>query len=178
MAALSARYARAFADAIFGLKLDAAQAQEQVASMAAILAATPALRSLFDNPAVPLAQKRALIDALAARAGVSRQVRNFIVILVEKRRIGLLPGLAAQLKAEIHERLGVAEAQVASARELEPAERSALEARMRQVTGKTIQARYERDPRVIGGARVRVGSTIYDGTVRGRLDGLRESLAE
>jgi F-type H+-transporting ATPase subunit delta len=178
MAAVSARYARAFADAVFGLKLDAAQAQEQVASMAAIVASAPALRSLFDNPAVPLAQKRGLVDVLAARAGVSRQVRNFIVILVEKRRIGLLPELAEQLKVEINERLGVAEAQVSSARELEAAERSALEARLRQVTGKTIQARYERDPGLVGGARVRVGSTIYDGSVRGRLQGLRDSLAK
>ncbi|MBI2683371.1 MAG: ATP synthase F1 subunit delta [Acidobacteriales bacterium] len=178
MAAVTARYARAFADAIFGLKLDAVQAQTDVARMAAIVASSPELRSLMDNPAVPIAQKLNLIDALVAQAGVSKQVRNFIAILVDKHRLRLLPEVAAQLKAEINQRLGVAEAEVASARELGAEERGLLEAKLKQVTNKIIQAQYARDPGILGGATVRIGSTIFDGSVRGQLRKLREKLAE
>ena len=178
MAAVTARYARAFADAVFNLKMDAVQAQNDVSQFASMVSTSPELRSLMDNPAVPLAQKLNLIDALVATTGASKQVRNFIAILVEKRRLRLLTEIAAQLKAEINDRLGVAEAEVASARELSAEERSLLEERLKKVTGKMIRAAYERDPGVIGGAKVRVGSTIYDGSVRGQLRKLRETLAE
>lgn len=178
MSAIASRYARAFADVIFGSKLDAAQAQQQIQGLGELIAGNTELRTVLQNPAVAPPQKIKVLDALAARMGVLRQVRNFAAILTDKRRIALLPEIAALLQTEINERLGFADAEVTTARELSGEERIALEGRFAGVMGKQIRATYQRDPQVLGGVIVKVGSTVYDGSVRGRLQRLRNIIAE
>ena len=93
------------------------------------------------------------------------------------RRVAALPEIARQFGLELNERLGLADAEVTSTRELSDAEKHALEARVGQVTGKKIRARYMTDSKVLGGAVVKVGSTIYDGSIRGQLQKLKEALS-
>jgi F-type H+-transporting ATPase subunit delta len=178
MSAITSRYARAFVDVVLAQKLDPAKVRQEVEDFAGIVRSSAELRNVLDNPAVPHPQKIRLLDSLVAQAGASHPVRNFLAILMEKRRLHQLPEIAAQIQAEINERLGIAEAEVISARELAADERGALESEIAKVTGKKVQASYRQDKSVLGGAVVKVGSTIFDGSVRGRLARIRQTLVQ
>jgi F-type H+-transporting ATPase subunit delta len=176
MAAIASRYARAFTDAVFDLKLDTAKTIAELEQFSELVKSSAELRNVFDNPAVPHQQKLGLLDALVAQAGASGPVRNFLAILMDKRRFNLLPVITAQVKTEINERLGFADAEIVTSRELGAEERSALEAQIAKVTGKMIRGRYSQDKSVLGGAVVKVGSTVYDGSVKGQLERIKLSM--
>jgi F-type H+-transporting ATPase subunit delta len=176
MAAITSRYARAFADVVFHMKLDAAKMIAELEEFATMERSSAELRNVLDNPAVPQKQKLSLLDALVAQAGASRPVRNFLAIIMDKRRFNLLPEITEQVKAEINDRLGFADAEVITSRELGAEERNALEAQIGKATGKTVRARYTQDKGVLGGAVVKVGSTVYDGSVKGQLERIRQSM--
>jgi F-type H+-transporting ATPase subunit delta len=176
MAAVSSRYARALADVVVGNKLDPAKTTLDLEQMSATMKDSADLRNLWESPSVPAQQKLKLLDVIAAQAGLARQTRNFLAVLIDQRRIGLLAEITTLVKAELNERMGFAEALVTSARELSPEERSHLEAEVAKATGKTIQAKYARDPQILGGAVVKVGSTIYDGSVRGKLQKIKQQM--
>jgi F-type H+-transporting ATPase subunit delta len=176
MAAITSRYARAFADVVFEMKLDAAQAIVELEQFSELVKSNGELRNVLDNPAVPNGQKLALLDALVAQASASRPVRNFLAILMDKRRFNLLPVITEQVKAEINERLGFADAEIITSRELGADERTALEAQIAKATGKTIRGRYAQDKSVLGGAVVKVGSTVYDGSIKGQLERIKQSM--
>jgi F-type H+-transporting ATPase subunit delta len=127
---------------------------------------------------VPADQKLRLLDAIVGRLATTKEVRNFLAVLIDKGRMALLPEMAEQFKVEINERLGFADAEVTSARELGADERAALEQQISAVTGKKVHARYRRDESLLGGVRVKVGSTVYDGSVRGELERMRTALAQ
>jgi F-type H+-transporting ATPase subunit delta len=122
-------------------------------------------------------QKVKLLDALSSRFDLSRQVRNFAAVLIQHRRIAQLDDIARQFEQELYQKLGIAEAEITSARELDVSERRALESRIEGMTGKRVHARYSTDRELLGGAVVRVGSTIYDGSIRGQLDQLKAQLS-
>ncbi|MEO6119756.1 MAG: ATP synthase F1 subunit delta [Terriglobales bacterium] len=178
MAAVSSRYSRAMADVVVKNQLDPAKTILDLEEMDATIKGSADLRNIWESPSVPSPQKLKLLDAVAAQAGLSKQARNFLAVLIDQRRIGLLGEITALLKAELNERVGFAEAQVTSARELSADERSTLEAQIAKATGKTIRAKYARDAKVLGGAVVRVGSTIYDGSVRGKLQKIKQQMME
>jgi F-type H+-transporting ATPase subunit delta len=179
MAAVVIRYARALADVIAKGKLDASAAIAQLRSLTDAFQTSAELREVLESPAIPVEQKRKLLDALAAKVGVScRQVRNFIAVLIDQERIALLPEITAQVELEINARGNRIDAEIVSARELTPEQRSALLAQIARLTGKTILPRYATDQKLIGGVKVRVGSTIYDGSVRGQLERMRRQLVE
>ena len=104
-------------------------------------------------------------------------MQNFISVLVEQRRIGYIREIAGQFKQELDERLGIAEARISSVRDLTPEEKQLLEKQISAVTGKAIRPSYSRNPELLGGVVVRVGSTIYDGSVRGQLQRIRQQIA-
>lgn len=177
MAAVTSRYARALADVVVDRKLDSAKVMEQLESLADALQATPQLRNVWDNPSVPAGQKRKVLDAITNSLGAGKMVRNFVAVLIDNRRIGALPEIARQFRSELLTRMGVAEAEVTTIRELSPEEKRALEAQVARLTGKQVQARYTTDPVILGGAVIRIGSTIYDGSVKGQLARLKAALA-
>ena len=177
MASYVSRYARAFTEAVFARQLDADKAFASLEAMQEILGSSHELRTLLQNPSVPGDQKLRLLDALTKRIGAPKEVRNFLAILVDNQRLGGFTEIVKEVKEQLNERLGIADAEVISARELGAEERRMLEAQIAKTTGKTVRASYQQDPAVMGGAIVRVGSTIYDGSVRGQLQKLREQLA-
>jgi F-type H+-transporting ATPase subunit delta len=178
MSAIASRYARALADVVADRKLDADAVTAGLDATAQLFTDSHELRTLFDNPAVPADQKLKLIDALAARLNISREVRNFLAVLIEKRRIGSIAEIAQQFKTEINDRLGFAEAEVVSARDLGNDERSQLEQQIASVTGRKVRTRYRKDASLLGGVMVTVGSTVYDGSVRGQLERMKSALAQ
>jgi F-type H+-transporting ATPase subunit delta len=145
--------------------------------IAGLLAESADLRRVWENPAVPAEQKRNLLDAIVQREGIDKRVRNLVAVLIDHRRVHFLPRIIEQLGKELDARLGFAEAQISSARELGDAEKRALEAQIEKTTGKKVRARYRLDSSLLGGAVVRVGSTIYDGSVKGQLEKIREAIS-
>ena len=119
-----------------------------------------------------------MLDALSARLGTTRQVRNFVAVIMDHRRLPLFSEILKQLEEELDSRLGFAEAQISSARQLGDPEKQMLEAEIARMTGKKVRAKYEQDASLLGGAVVQVGSTIYDGSVKGQLERIREQLVD
>jgi len=150
---------------------------QQLGALVDLVSASPDLRRVWDNPSIPGDQKRKLLDAIAAREGVLKPVRNFVAVLIDHRRIAALREIAKQVELEMDRRLGLAEAEVTSARELSTDERRQLESQMERLTGKKVRAKYATDGKLLGGAVVRLGSTIYDGSVRGQLQKMKERLS-
>ena len=176
MATVVNTYARAFADVVIENRLDAAHTLAETEQIAALAEQSKELREVWDNPSIPAEQKRAVLDAIVQRAGISRPVRNFLAVLIDKRRTRFLSEIVKQFAHDLNQRLGIAEAAITAARELSAAERAELESDLSRVTGKTIRARYEQDPSILGGAIARVGSTVYDGSVKGQLERIRQQL--
>jgi F-type H+-transporting ATPase subunit delta len=177
MASVTSRYARAFVDVVLDRKLDPADVRQQIGALLEAIKISSDLRRLWASPAIAIEEKVRLLDALAARLGLCRETRNFAAVLIQHRRIGQLEQIARQFEQELNRRTGVAEAEVTSARELNTEERRVLESQIERMTGKTVVARYAQDRSLLGGAVVRMGSTIYDGSVRGQLEKIREELS-
>jgi F-type H+-transporting ATPase subunit delta len=177
MSAVTSRYARAFVDVVVGDKFDAPRTLHELQTVAATYQSSPELRKVWESPAIPAQQKRQLLDAIVQREGLSRPLRNFVAVLIDHRRIPLIAEVTEDFEKELNSRLGFAEAQITSARELSPAERRVLESQVEKLIGKKVRARYGRDESILGGAIIQVGSTIYDGSVKGQLERIREQLS-
>lgn len=177
MASVTNTYARAFADVVIAHRLDALAAQAETQQIARLVQESKELREAWDNPSIPVEQKRAVLDGIVQRAGISKPVRNFIAVIIDHGRTRLLEDIAAQLGRELNQRLGFADAEVTSVRELMPQERSAMERDLQRVTGKKIRATYHQNKAILGGVVVRVGSTVYDGSVKGQLERMRQALS-
>jgi F-type H+-transporting ATPase subunit delta len=180
MASVVGTYARAFADVAMTKSnlLDPARMLQELHGIEALLKESDPLRRVLENPSIPGNGKRAVLDAITQRLGTTRQVRNFVAVLIDHRRLPLFSEILKQLEQELDERQGLAEAQVSSARQLSDPEKQMLEAEISKLTGKKVRARYEQDASLLGGAVVQVGSTIYDGSVKGQLERIREQLVE
>jgi F-type H+-transporting ATPase subunit delta len=177
MAAIASRYARALVDVVIEQKINPAAAIQQVNDMVAAVDESEDLRKVWDSPAIGEDQKRAVLDAIAGKAGTLRPIRNFFAVLIDHGRIPMLAQIVRQFETELNSQLGFVEAGITSSRELSPGEKRGLESEVGRITGKQVRARYETNPELLGGAVVRVGSTIYDGSVRGQLQKLKEQLA-
>ncbi len=176
MASFVSRYARAFTDVVFESKLDAKAVQRQLADFAAAWHESRELREFLLDPSFPVDQKVSLLDKLNTKLKMAQETRNFIAVLIRNDRIAGLDEVLAEFRREVNQRLGIHEAKVVSARKLDEAERKELELQIAGLTGGTVEAQFEEDSSLLGGAVVQVGSTVYDGSVRGRLDRLREEL--
>jgi len=177
MASVTSTYARAFADAVFDARQDSKKALQEAQAVSALVAESKELRQVWETPSIPPEQKRAVLDAIVAREGISRMVRNFVAVLIDHRRTNFLAAIVKQFELELDRRMGFAEAEITSARELSEPERHTLEDRIEKLTGKKVRAHYLRDPALLGGAVVKVGSTVYDGSVSGQLERIREALS-
>lgn len=177
MASVTSTYARAFADVVFDQRLDPAKTLQEAQSLAQLVASSRELREVWEAPSIPAEQKRALLDAIVVRADLSRSLRNFVAVLIDHRRIKFLDPITREFERELNRRMGFVEAQIVSARELGLPERSALEAQVAKLTGQKVRARYSQDGSILGGAIVKIGSTIYDGSVKGQLERIREAIS-
>jgi len=178
MTAFAAQYARALADVVVTAKLDPAQVERQAGEFAAVFAQSRELREVLLNPSLTAKQRVGILDAVSGKLRADPMVRNFMAVLIEHGRLGSLDEILRQYKRETNRRLGIAEAEVVTARKLEAAERGEMERQVAALAGGEVRATFREDASLIGGARIRMGSTVYDGSVRGRLERLRERLAE
>jgi F-type H+-transporting ATPase subunit delta len=171
----SLQYATALTDIV--LEQGAADpTRTQLLDFAAAYAESPELRNFLASPAIPREAKHGVIEKLVARLGASKIIRNFLFVVVDNQRVHLLPEIVESFEQVLRQRQGVAEAQVASAVELNERQKSTLVQTLERLTGKKIQAKYSLEPGLLGGAVVRIGDTIYDGSVKNRLNQLRARL--
>jgi len=178
VSAVATRYANALADVVTAAG-SALPPQNAVAELRFFETAlrSPELRNALITPAVPPARKRAVIGRVADVLGLSRVTRNLLFVLTDHRRIAGLGDVADAFEQILDERLGFARARVASARELPEKQRAALTAALEKTSGKRIRAQFAVDPALIGGVVARIGSTVYDGSVRGQLQALERRLS-
>jgi F-type H+-transporting ATPase subunit delta len=177
MASVAGTYSRAFADIVMHDRLDADRSVAEMRAIVGLLNESTALRRVWENPAVPEEQKHKLLDAIAQRDGISKQVRNLIAVLIDHRRLHFMARIVEQLEKELDARRGFAEAQIFSARALNDGEKRQFEIQVGKLTGKKVRAHYGQDPSLLGGAVVRIGSTIYDGSVKGQLERIRQEIS-
>lgn len=176
MKSASLQYANALADIV--LQQGAAEpTRKQLADFVAAYEESAELRNFLATPAVNRQQKHAVIEKLVARLGASRIIRNFLFVVSDNQRTHLLPQISETFEHVLMQREGVAEAEVLSAVELSKNQKSALLSTLERLTGKKVQAKYTLEPSLLAGAVVRIGDTIYDGSVKNRLNVLRAQLA-
>ncbi len=177
MAVVDLRYARALDTVVAerGLSRDAVKAQ--LGDFLATLTGSAPLREVFENPSIPEEQKLRVLDGLGERLQFDQTVRNFIAVVMRNMRLEELHTMIAAYLERADEDSGIAEAEITSARPLLDEDKRALEQSVAQLAGGSgIRATYREDPALLGGAVVRVGSTVYDGSVRGQLEQLKQRM--
>ena len=176
MKSASLQYATALTDVV--LEQGAAEpAREQLAEFGAAYAESAELRNFLASPAVTREAKHGVIEKLAARMGSSKIIRNFLFVMIDNQRTALLPQMLETFQLVLQQRQGMAEATVISAMALNDAQKSQLQQTLEKLSGKKISAKYSQDPALLGGVQVRIGDTIYDGSLRNRLNQMRARLA-
>ncbi|HUI41733.1 MAG TPA: ATP synthase F1 subunit delta [Terriglobia bacterium] len=169
------RYAKALADVV-GETADTRRVLGELGDFHTLLQANRELLEVFEAPAVPLAAKLRVLDAILKRLGASLPASNFLRVLVRNHRMAYFDDIYRAFRRLANERLGIVAVKVYSAEDLAAPEREALAARFRVVTGKQVEFEFHLDPDLVAGLRAQVGSTVYDGSVRGALDRLKEQL--
>ena len=172
MKALAERYAGALVDVALS-NHQADQVKEELAAFAAMIRESPDLHSFLANPSIARAAKHSAVAALVTRMGASRTLRNYLFVIVDHRHAGMLVEIQEAFSRLLDARQGITQAAVSSASELGAQERAELGAALTRLTGQKVQAQFTTDPALIGGAVVRIGSTIYDGSVRTQLERMR-----
>ena len=118
------------------------------------------------------------LDKLNARLGLQKELRNLLAVLIDNDRIGQVSEVAQAYRRLLQEQSGIRQAEIVTARELNEKERGALVEEIGKLAGARVEASFRLDPAILGGAVVRIGSTVYDGSVRGRLERLKEALIQ
>ncbi len=171
--------ARRYAKALFGLQAAAevGQTADTLRVLAEAFAASREFRALLLSPVFTREQKAAVVASLAARAGCPVITGRFLAHVVRKNRIALLKEISDAFGALADRASNRKAVQVSAARPLTDEQAAAIRVTLEHSTGSTIDLAIHIDPAVIGGLELRIGSTVYDGTVRGHLAKMRSALA-
>jgi len=180
---VAARYAAALADVVTAgvhasstAQADPAEITAQLRAVDEMIDSSTELKNALASPAVAPSRKRAVMARLIAPMNVSAQVRNFLFVVIDHRRVQQLKSIIEAFENLADQRLGFVRADVTSAQALPEEQRAALEVQLSRLAGKKTRLRYTTDPALVGGVVAKVGSTVYDGSVRGQLERLRIKL--
>ena len=176
--ALARRYARALLEVVLENKGDAQALRQELHQAADLLLGHPELARILQDPAVAVARKRKILEALWRKAHPGALLERLVDLLVGADRVELLPGIAEAYGELWNEHRGVVAAEALSAVALTKGQRDALAAALEKASGRTVELSARAAPEVLGGLLVRMGGKTYDGTVRGRLRALRENLVQ
>jgi F-type H+-transporting ATPase subunit delta len=179
MAALAGSVSRRYARALFSIGVDRGSFEElgqELEAFAALLLESPELRQTLENPVFKASEKRAVLQSVLPRVTPTPDVQKFVLLLLERRRIAAVPGIARSYRelADLH--TGRVRAQVTSAQALPAAELDRVQKALERRTGKKVILEAAVDPTLIGGLCARVGDLVLDGSVRTQLDILRAKL--
>lgn len=177
--AVANQYAKALMEVVArpGAPLAPEAALSQLVSFADALAGAPELKSVMLSPAVSRNDKRRALRRVGGLLGLDGLILNFLDVIATRRRVSLFSLITTAFRAQLDERNGVVRAHVAAARSLGDAQQAELAAALARVTGKQVLCDYTVEPSLVGGLSVKIGSTVYDGSVQGQLEGLRRRFA-
>ena len=173
---IARRYATALADVITAQR-EEGEVRAELGEWEQMFTANPSLLEIFSNPTVGYEQKQRVLSELISRTKVRTTTANFLRVLLKNQRLADLPQVTAKLSEILDERSGVISADVISAQPLPAATTVALAERLAEITGKTVNLNFATDESLLGGIVTRIGSTVYDGSVRNQLKLLGEELA-
>jgi F-type H+-transporting ATPase subunit delta len=179
MAAMGGSVARRYARALFGIGIDAGNFEalgHEIDELSSLLAGSPELRNALENPVFRPEEKRAVLEQILPRVTPTAEVRRFVLLLLERRRLVMLPAIARAYRDLADAHAGRVRAKVTSAEPLSPAALEGIRRALGQRTGKQVLVEAEVDPDLIGGVIARVGDLVLDGSVRTQLAELREKL--
>jgi F-type H+-transporting ATPase subunit delta len=170
------RYASALADVLVDRNEEAA-VREELEAWAEMVQQNPLLLEGLTNPTVPYDQKSKVLNELIAKTKVRTTTANFLRLVLRNQRFDELTQINAKLSEIMDERSGVVSAEVTSARPISEPVKSALEETLQQITNRRVRLDFATDETLLGGIVTRIGSTIYDGSVRSQLERLKQELA-
>ena len=173
---IARRYAQALADVVLKTG-ETDSVKNELNQWSAIIESNSALYDAISNPAIAHAQKEKLLESLIEKTRSTKTTANFLRVMLRNGRLQDVATVNERFSAELEERSGVVSADVISARELPAGERSDLKAHLEKLTGKQVNLNFHIDEDVIGGVVTRIGSTVYDGSVRTKLENLKQQLA-
>ena len=180
MVVIKSSVARRYAKALFEL-LDAKGTEPTRAGLTElgrILSDTASLKHVLASPAFDLNEKRQVLSALSQRLKCPPVVEGFLAQLAKKNRVGFLPEIAGAFAALVDQAKGTQQVAITSATRLGPAEQKGLRTRLRALLGRDVDLTFQTDPRLLSGLRIRIGSTVFDSTVRGRLTAIQAVLSK
>jgi F-type H+-transporting ATPase subunit delta len=173
------RYANALADVVLSPQSEVKPAEVigQLRAFSETVEGSSDLRSVLASPAIPVARKRAVIKDIAQRLGLARVVRNFVLVLGDHRRAAALAQMVDAFELIFDERMGFVRAEIRSAFDLDADQRGELSGQLSKLAGAQVRLRFTVDPDLIGGVTAKIGSRVYDGSVRGQFAEMRKRLA-
>ena len=172
---ISRRYATALADAVMNSG-ETDKVKNELSVWAQLMTDNADLQNAFRNPAITHANKEKVLEGLLAKTRPSRTTSNFLRILLRNGRLTELREINERFAIVLEERSGSVVAHVTSARELADAHRNELKVNLERLTGKQVKLNFGTDPSLIGGVITRIGSTVYDGSVKTQLENLKEEM--
>ena len=172
---VSRRYATALADVVIQTG-ETDTVKGELKTWEQLIASNIDLQTAFSNPSIAHASKEKVLESLLSRTRPSKTTANFLRILLRNSRLTEIREIYTRFESVLAERSGNVAAEVTSARELTDAQRNELKTNLERLTGKHVAPKFTIDPELIGGVVTRVGSTIYDASVRTQLENLKEEL--
>ena len=169
------RYALALADVVTKTN-ETDSVRTELKSWEAMINANTDLQNAFRNPAISHSSKEKVLENLIERAKPSRTTANFLRVLLRNNRLTELAEINEKFASVLEERSGVVSASVMSARPLPENVRAEMKTNLERLTGKTVNLNFRTDETLIGGVVTRLGSTVYDGSVRTQLEELKQQM--
>lgn len=172
---IARRYAEALADAALAHG-QVSQIDADLHAFAEMMSASRELYDLFASPVVSQRDKSKVLDAIIARGRPTQMTSNLLRLMLTNHRLHHIKHIYEQFRRIINERAGVVVAEVTTAQPIGPAEQASLSRRLEKMTGKQVQFQFKTDPSLIGGVVTRIGSVVYDGSVRTQLQEIKQQL--
>jgi F-type H+-transporting ATPase subunit delta len=169
------RYARALADVIIERR-ETNEVVSELNAFAAMMRQHEMLREVFASPVLPLERKRAVLKELLARIKPRPTSNNFLHLLLNNARLHELDQMLRALASELDARTNIVSAEITTAREIGDQEKSFLRDKLKGATGKEVRLQFHTDPNIIGGVVTRIGSLIYDGSIKNQLAQMKRAL--
>ena len=169
------RYARALADVIVGHG-ETNEVVKELMDFERMMDEHSQLRDVFASPVIATERKRAVLDELLARISPRQTTANFLRLLLNNSRLQDLDQMLLALSRELDARMNIVSAEITTAREISQKEKAALQRQLKSGTGKEVRVRFQTDPAIIGGLVTRIGSVVYDGSIRNQLAQMKRRL--
>jgi F-type H+-transporting ATPase subunit delta len=174
---IARRYATALADIVVS-KGNSQDVKNELDTWQNLISSNNDLQTAFANPSIAHLSKKKVLESLIGRTQPSPTTANFLRILLRNSRLTELQEINTKFASVLEERSGVMSGSVVSARELGDKEKAGFAENLKKITGKDVKLTFTIDENLIGGAVTRVGSTVYDGSVRSRLLALKEQMVQ